>query len=411
MEMLLRLEQAWQLSLDRVSVCGVERVPLGASQGRVLAEHVVAKSPLPPFDRSALDGYAVRAADLVGASTERPIELQVVEEVPAGTVATHAVASGQAVRIMTGAPIPSGADAIVRKEAAEEVDGTVRILLEVPRGEAISRQGEDAPAGAELLRAGRQIGAAEIALLATEGAETVLVYRRPRVGILVSGREVRPLADRLLPGQIRDSNGPMIAAMVREMGAEPVLYGQVGDELAEIVPLLNKAVAECDLVLTTGGVSVGDHDLMREAFVQAGGRLLFWKVLMRPGTPVAFAEIDQTPVYGLSGNPAAAFINYALLVQPLLRKLAGWEHVLHRPVKAYLECETTSGVIGMDRFLRAQLVSQEGRLVARVGKGQKAAILTSLAGIQGLVRIPARSEMRSGELVEVYLLREGAIGR
>ncbi|MGZ6503168.1 MAG: molybdopterin molybdotransferase MoeA, partial [Tumebacillaceae bacterium] len=281
--------------------------------------------------------------------------------------------------------------------------------LNVPAGEAISLKGEDAPQGALLLEAGCVIGAAETAVLATNGAAHVAVHRRPRVGILVSGEEVRPLEVELLPGQIRDSNGPMLAALVRDMGAEPVLYGQVGDDLDATVVVLQRMAAECDLVLTTGGVSVGDYDLMRDAYVQAGGQVHFWKTQIRPGTPVTFAEIAETPVFGLSGNPAAAFVNFVLLVQPVIRKMAGDKHPAHRPVQAVLETVGEQRMIGLDRFLRAQLVVREGKLIANVpSKGQKAGILTSMVGVQGLVRIPARQEMQHGALVDVYLLKPGA---
>jgi molybdopterin molybdotransferase len=412
MEMFLSLEQAWQVTLAKAKVCPVEEVPLLEACGRVLAEAVKAKAPFPAFDRAMLDGYAVRAADVAGASPERPAMLEVLEEVPAGSVPKRLVGPGQAARIMTGAPIPVGADAVVRKEAAgEEAAGKVPILLGVPEGEAISVQGEDAKQGADLLPAGVWIGAAETAVLAANGDAAVRVFRKPRVGILVSGSEVRPMTGELLPGQIRDSNGPMIAAMVQSLGGEPVLYGQVGDETLRIAKLVQKAAAECDLVLTTGGVSVGDYDCMCEAYVQAGGQVLFWKVTMRPGTPVTFAVVGGTPVFGLSGNPAAAYVNFVMLVQPVLRKMAGVAHYEHRPVKAFFESEGTLKGIGLDRLLRAQLVSEEGRLVARAGKGQKAAILTSLVGIQGLVRIPAREEVRNGDLVDVYLLQEEGLLR
>ncbi|TCP52390.1 molybdopterin molybdochelatase [Tumebacillus sp. BK434] len=431
MEMFLRLEEAWDVTLGRTQTCPQETVPLLEAYGRVLAETVRARAPFPPFDRSALDGFAVRAADVQGASPQSPVLLHVLEEVPAGSMPSLTVGPGQAAKVMTGAPIPAGADAIVRKEAAELLavptagqagrsdasdaqpcpNQTVRILLEVPAGEAISVQGEDAPEGALLLEAGTVIGAAETAVLATNGAATVSVFRKPRVGILVSGSEVRPQSGELQPGQIRDSNGPMLAALVRDLGGDPVLYGQVGDDLEAIAALVKEMAERCDLVLTTGGVSVGDYDVMRDAYVQAGGAVVFWKVAMRPGTPVTFAEVAGTPVYGLSGNPAAAYVNFVMLVVPVLRKLAGLSEVLPRPVQAFLDSAGTAKVIGLDRFLRAELVAKEGRLVARAGSGQKAAILTSLVGIQGLVRIPARQEIENGSLVDVYLLREGALAR
>jgi molybdopterin molybdotransferase len=408
MRMCLTLEEAWDVLLAAGRPVEREKVSLAAALGRVLGEVVMAGEPIPRFDRSALDGYAVRALDLSKASPQLPAVLKVVEEVPAGQVATRTLRPGQAVRIMTGAPIPAGADAVVRLEATERVaSGCVRVKMEVPEGEAISRAGEDAPAGAVLFQPGTRIGCPEVAVLAANGNGSVKVYRKPRVGILVSGSEVRALSGNvsLGPGQIWDSNGAMLAALVQECGGEPVSYGIVGDDLDETVETLQRMAGACDLLLTTGGVSVGDYDLMREAYVQAGGVLSFWKVAMRPGTPVTFAEIQGRPVLGLSGNPAAAWVNFHMLARPLLRKLAGLRSPRLRTVQAVLETEYASSVIGLDRFLRARLSVRDGRLVALVSPhGQKAAILTSLVGTEALVRIPARTEIEKGALVDCYLL-------
>jgi molybdopterin molybdotransferase len=407
MRVFLSLEEAWEETLRRIPVLGTEQVALQEAYGRVLAQTICSKRPYPPFDRSALDGYAVRAVDVVGATPSSPVVLDVIEEVGAGRVPERVVGAGQASRVMTGAPIPDGADAIVRLEGTERMaDGKqVKILIEVPPGEAISVQGEDAPAGAPLLRPGVRIGAAETAVLAMNGEESVTVHRRPRVGLLVSGEEVRPLGVELEPGSLYDSNGPMLAALVRDGGGEPVPYGQVGDDLASTAAILRRMAEECDLVLTTGGVSVGDYDLMREAYLRAGGEILFWKVKIRPGTPVAFAQIGGTPVFGLSGNPAAAFVNYVLFVVPALKKLAGDPKPEHRPLRAVLGSQVEARTIGLDRFLRAHLHIQDGLVTTTVrSKGQKAGILTSLLGVHGLVRIPAHQKPRQGQLVNVYLL-------
>lgn len=408
MRTFLTLEEAWAHTLSFVKRGGVEQVELTQACGRVLAQACEAKAPFPAFDRSALDGYAVRAADVAGASAENPVALEIIEEVPAGRVPERVVGQGQATRIMTGAPIPVGADAILRQEAAEREGDTVRALLDVPAGEAISRQGEDAPQGAQLLAAGVRIGAAETAVLATNGEAAVSVYRKPRVGLLVSGEEVRPLTGDLRPGQIRDSNGPMLAALVRDCGGEPISCGRIGDDLDATVSLLQKMAAECDLILTTGGVSVGDYDLMREAYAKAGGTVHFWKVTIRPGTPITFADIGGTPVWGLSGNPAAAFVNFELLVKPVLQKMSGAKRFELQPVQAMLDSEVEAKVIGLDRFLRTHLSVREGVLVAEVlSKGQKAGIITSLVGMQGLMRVPARKSLKQGTLVDVYIIGNG----
>ncbi|PWK09633.1 gephyrin-like molybdotransferase Glp [Tumebacillus permanentifrigoris] len=412
MESFLTLEAAWEETMSRTAALGTEEVELMDAYGRFLGKKVTARLPFPAFDRSALDGYAVRAADLKDA----PVTLRVLEEVGAGQVPTQVVGTGQATRIMTGAPIPVGADAIVRLEVTERVDGSheaqtvphVRILLTVAAGEAISRQGEDTPAGALLLEAGCQIGGAELAVLGANGVDRVTVYRRPRVGVIVSGAEVRPAGQSLEAGQVYDSNGPMLAGLIREQGGHPILYGQVGDDLEATARLVKKAAASCDLLLTTGGVSVGDYDLMRDAYVQAGGELLFWKVSMRPGTPVTYARVGATPVFGLSGNPAAAFINFVLLVQPVLRKLAGHAQPEHRPVKAMLDSQIDARVIGLDRFLRVNLIMQEAVLTAVLPThSQKAGILTTLPHTDALLRIPGGTSVQHGQLVDVYPLQRG----
>jgi len=407
MRTFLTLEEAWAQTLADAEQLGAEEVPLHEAYGRRLAVEIRSQAPIPPFDRSMLDGYAVRAADLVSASPSQPVVLDVIEHVPAGHVPQEAVGQGQASRIMTGAAMPVGADAVLRLEATQtELDGKrVHGLMAVPVGEAISPQGEDAPQGALLLSRGCVIGAAETAVLATNGDARVAVYRRPRVGLITSGEEVRPLTGMLEPGQIRDSNGPMLAALVRDAGGEPVLYGVVGDNMEDTVSLVQQAAAECDLVLTTGGVSVGDHDLMRDAYLQAGGQVHFWKVQMRPGTPVTYAEVGSTPVFGLSGNPAAAFVNFLTLTLPVIRKMAGDPAPEHRPLRAVLANRIEAKPIGLDRFLRARLSLEDGVLKVSVpSKGQKAGIMTSLVGTHGLVRIPGGSEPQPGEIVDVFLV-------
>lgn len=407
MRTFLTLEEAWAQTLADATLAGAEEVPLDEAYGRRLAVEIRSQAPIPPFDRSMLDGYAVRAMDLIGASPSNPVVLDVIEHVPAGHVPQETVGTGQASRIMTGAAMPVGSDAVLRLEATQtELDGKrVHGMMAVPVGEAISPQGEDAPQGALLLRAGCVIGAAETAVLATNGDAVVTVYRRPRIGLITSGEEVRPLTGLLEPGQIRDSNGPMLAAMVRDCGGEPVPYGVVGDNMEDTVRLVGQAAQECDLVLTTGGVSVGDHDLMRDAYLQAGGQVHFWKVQMRPGTPVTYAEVGGTPVFGLSGNPAAAFVNFLLLVIPVIRKMAGEPAPEHRPLQVILANPLDAKVIGLDRFLRAKLTLTDGVLQASVpSKGQKAGIMTSLVGTHGLVRIPGGTEPKQGELVDVFLV-------
>lgn len=416
MRMLISVEEAVQEIITHCRRLERREVSILQSFGYVLAEEVRAATPLPPFDRAALDGYAVRASDLAGATPEEPACLEVIEQIGAGQTASRKVGTSQAIRIMTGAPLPEGADTVVRLEATETVcEGQhqfVKVKHSFNRGEAVSRRGEDVADGQKLLSPGVRIGAEEMAVLAAAGLERVSVYRKPIIGILVSGRELSSLGAPLAPGKIYDSNGPMLAGAVSAWGGEPLLLPPTGDDRVKITTVIREALPRVDAIVTTGGVSVGDYDVMRDAYLDAGGEVHFWKVAIRPGTPFTFATIAEKPVFGLSGNPAAAFVNAMLFLRPALQVLAGYPAPRLPVVTAELAETPAMRPVALERFLRSRVYVADGCVYARpLASGQKGAIVSSLSGIEGFIRIPAKTQPQKGEKVSVYLLHFPASGK
>ncbi|HKY31954.1 MAG TPA: gephyrin-like molybdotransferase Glp [Candidatus Polarisedimenticolia bacterium] len=302
---------------------GVETVPLSEAAGRVLRQEVAADRDMPPFTRSAMDGYAVRAADTARA----PVRLEVVEAIPAGTGPSRAVGPGQASRIMTGAPLPEGADAVQMVEKTSSASpGEVTVLEPVVAGDHVRLKGEDLRQGEVLLRSGAFLGPAAIALLASAGRSTVAVSRRARVAIVPTGDELVPVEAEPGPAQIRESNGHALAALVSESGGEPLRHAALPDSLPELTEGLRRALAGADLLLVSGGVSMGDYDLVGEALRGAGCSSLFTRVAIQPGKPLYFGNTGAPAprlVFGLPGNPVSTVVDFLVFVRPALRLLSG----------------------------------------------------------------------------------------
>ncbi|MGH2515108.1 MAG: molybdopterin molybdotransferase MoeA, partial [Ktedonobacterales bacterium] len=381
---MLTVEEARERILARFSRLNAEAVPLPAALGRVLADAAVARESLPPFTNSAMDGYAVRSEDARGASPAAPRQLRLAGEVPAGRVYEGTMGPGEAVRILTGAPLPDGADAVLQQELTEMGDGWVRLLAEAPAGNNLRYPGEDVRAGDVLAPAGTEIGPAEIALLASAGIHPVRVVRRPRVAILSTGDELAPLGEALRPGQIRESNGPYLIAAVARAGGEPVPLGIARDRAEELRAKLEQA-RDADLILTSGGVSVGDYDLVKQMLTEQGD-INFWRVRMRPGKPVAFGTLGETPLLGLPGNPVSAAVTFELFGRPAIRTMLGCRQV-ERPVVDVV-LEGTSIPRGDRRhFVRARLESRNGTLTAAPTGEQGSHIISSLRGATALLVI------------------------
>ncbi len=400
---MLPLETALEVLVGRAKILHKEVVELLSAHGRVLAQDIFAPINQPPFDRSPLDGYALRGADIAAAAPGVPARLRVTENVPAGYLARGRVETGTAMRIMTGAPIPAGADTVVRVEDTREKDGWVEVFVSLAPGSNIVRTGEDIRQGEMVLKGGRLLNAPEIGVLAALGIPRVEVFKRPRVAILSTGDELVALERELTPGKIYNSNLYALAASVLEAGGEPVPLGSVADRPEEIARKISEGLGKSDLVLTTGGASVGEHDRIREAMTCSGADLLFWKIKMKPGTPVVAGEASGKLILGLSGNPAAALISFEVLVRPLIRKMAGFDK-LYRPRLTVKLLEDFRKQGKQRRFLRARVGVVDGELCARLSSAQSPGVLKSLLSTNSLLDVTGgRGPLSKGEQVEAIL--------
>ena len=379
-------------------------LPLTAAVGAVAAATVLAPHDVPPFANTAMDGYAVRSAD----TAHPPVRLAVVGLLPAGSAPSAPVGEGQAVRIMTGAPIPAGADAVVMVERTRPLDGESSVLIEIEAtpGMSIREAGSDVRAGDEVVSAGTLLSAGHVGVLASLGYECVPVHRRPRVGVLATGDELVEGPHPLRPGQIRDSNRPMLLAMVAQAGAEPVDLGRSPDDPEAIASALRHAVEmrPCDVVLATGGVSVGDFDYVA-AVLGRLGQVWTWDVAMKPGKPLAFGVVHDRPVFGLPGNPVSAAVSFEMFARPAIRTLLGYRHP-HRPVLAAVAEEPfrrrRDGKLHVYRVVASW--TGDGRAAVRSAGGQGSHALAALAAANALALVPDGEGITAGDRVDVVLL-------
>ena len=390
MEENLEYQQARALLLEQVGALDTERIPLEQCGGRVLAEDIVAGEDIPPFDRSPYDGYAFRAADTAGASADAPAILRVLEEIPAGGVSHIPVTAGTAVRVMTGAPIPLGADAVVMYEKTHFTQDTVAVFQQFTPGTNIVRAGEDVRRGEVLARRGMRIDPGLAGTLASLGIGRPAVYRLPRIGILSTGSELVEVGRKPEPGQIRNANRYALTAAVDREGWEAVYLGAAGDDVEEISRLVEQGLSSCDAVISTGGVSAGDFDLTPAAMERAGVCMLFQRVAIKPGMSCAYGVRAGKPVCALSGNPASALTNFYVLTLPALRKLAGYCEPLPAEFPASLEYGFGKASPAA-RFLRGRLEIRDGRTWIVPPGGQGNVVLSSTIGCDMMAEIPAGS--------------------
>jgi molybdopterin molybdotransferase len=381
-----------------------ERLPLLSALGLVLAEDVTASWPLPSFDNTSMDGYAVRASDVSGASDGAPVDLEVIGDVAAGHLPDSGVRPGTAIRIMTGAPIPEGADAIVPVEWTDAGTDRVRISRAADPGAHVRRAGEDVEAGAVVLQAGAVIGARTIALLAASGHADVRVHRRPRVAVVSTGDELVEPGTPLSPGLIADSNSYMLMAAVSAAGADPYRCGPVRDDEATLERVLREEASRCDLILTTGGVSMGAYDTVKAVLSRVGG-VEFAKVAMQPGMPQGSGMVGQTPIVTLPGNPVSAYVSFEVFVRPLLRRMLGHDQI-ERPVVRARAGRTFPSPSGKTQFARVRLDADADALVAVPESAQGSHILGGLARADGLAIIPPDvTEVAEGAILIVIDMR------
>ncbi len=402
-ECVISVNEAVRLILSQISPLPAEEVPLLQANGRVLYEDVRTRRNVPPFANSAMDGYAVRWEDVAHASPSTPVLLRVLGEVPAGYLARHRVIRGTAVKVMTGAPIPLGADTVVRVEYTEAFSGQIRILEPEKAGSHIRQAGEDIQKGQKVLEKGKLLTPSDIGLLASVGKSRVRVYRRPTVALISTGDELLEVGDPPRPGKIVNSNSYMLGAALQETGAVPVFLGVVRDKRKNLARAVKKAL-RYDAVMTSGGVSMGDYDFVKEALGDAGVKMQFWQVAQKPGHPLAFGRFGQKPVFGLPGNPVSSAVSFFLYGRPALLKMMGYRKLFLPVIQATLEHEIRKSP-GVKEFVRCRLRCEDGRCLASSTGAQGAGILRSLSLAQGL--IVAREEetlLEKGSQVPVILL-------
>ena len=392
---MLTIEQALERCLAAALPVVSERLPLGQALGRVLASDVIAPIDLPPWDNSAMDGFAVRSSEAT-----RGALLAAGETVAAGAVARNPLATGSAMRIMTGAPLPAGADAIVMLEDTTVEGAHVRVGVDVRQGEHVRRRGEDVHAGSTVLAAGDTLSAARIGLCAALGLVDVSCARRPTVAVVSTGDEIAAAGSPLGPGQIYSSNSAMLLALVATSGAVAVDAGVARDDREAIRATFERAAA-ADLIVTTGGVSVGDFDLVREVL---GEQIEFWKVRMKPGKPFAVGRFGGKPFFGLPGNPVSAFVNFHEFVRPVIRRSLGDPRPFLPVLDAVNDTEIKKGT-GREELVRVALSWSDGELHARATtRGQGSHMLTSIAGAHGFALVAAeRTLVAAGDTIAVQI--------
>ncbi|MEC4681852.1 MAG: gephyrin-like molybdotransferase Glp [Nitrospirota bacterium] len=405
MDSLTSLTAAQQIVLDAAQPLGCEKIGLLDALGRVLGEAIIAPRANPPWDNSAMDGFAVRWADIKQehAITKIP-ELTVVDDVAAGAVATKSVGPGEAIRIMTGAPMPAGADTVVRIEYTEPSETTVRIMLsEYGQGANIRSKGEDVQKGDCIIAKGTQLRSGEIGMLAILAKSFVLVHQRPRVGILSTGDELADLDESLDEHKIINSNSYGIAAGVQEAGGIPVLLGIAKDSPDSLKEKIQQGLT-CDILVLSGGISMGDSDFTKPVFAELGADMNFWKLAIRPGQPVAFGKIQRTLAFGLPGNPVSSMVTFDQLVRPAMMKMGGYGTWKRPVVKATFQ-ESFSKQTDRRHFLRGVLTYENGTLVVRTTGKQGSGILTSMVKANGFIDVPEEIErLQPGDIVDVQLL-------
>ena len=401
---MIPVKEARDIVLSQVPILGTEKVDLFSALGRVLAENIAAPYNVPPHDNSAMDGYAVRTEDVRNASRDLPVVLDVLEDLPAGYVSQHRLEARQAIRIMTGASIPEGANAVIRVEDTERAEGNrVRIFKAVPPRYDIRVAGEDIRKGEVILQKGTVFRPAEVGLLASLGKSFAQVYQRVQVAILATGDELVEPDEPLQPGKIINSNSYALAALVLETGAIPIQLGIARDSQADLEAKFSAGL-RADMMISSGGVSVGDYDLVKDILNQSGAAMEFWQVCMKPGKPLAFGSISGKPTFGLPGNPVSSMVSYEIFVRPALLKMMGHARIYRAVISATME-EELKKTDARKHFMRVTLHQENGKYLASTTGAQGSGILSSMAKANGLAVIDeARMVVKAGEEVPVMML-------
>jgi molybdopterin molybdotransferase len=400
---MITLEKALEIILKEARVLPPERVELLSSLGRVLAENVYSDLDIPNFNRAAMDGYSVIARDATSASLDRPVTLEVVDEAPAGFELKSDIKTGQAIGIMTGASMPKGANAVVMMEDTEIKGNEVRIFRSVKEGENVSFSGEDVRKGEMILSRGTLIRPQEVGMLASLGKTEVYVVRRPKVAIISTGSELLEPGESLKKGKIYDSNSFALFSQVISCGGEPKRIGIAPDNKGKLFFRVKEGLSS-DILILSGGVSMSKYDLVKEVLEEAGVKMLFWKVAVKPGKPTFFGIKDHTLIFGLPGYPVSSMINFENLVKPAIFSMLGRKDYKRLKIKATLKGKIKN-TSGRKNFIRVRLIEENGKYWAIPAPSQKSGVLKSMTWANGVVVLPKEVEViENGKEVVVEVL-------
>ncbi|MGZ3536267.1 MAG: molybdopterin molybdotransferase MoeA [Thermodesulfobacteriota bacterium] len=400
---MMTVDKALDKILSHIHPLGFEKVSLLDALGRVIGEDVYARRDIPPLDNSAMDGYALRSVDVREASPDRPLQLEVIEDLPAGYISAKKLEKGKAIRIMTGAPVPKGADTVIPVEETKKENGSVLIFRAATSGENIRKSGEDVKKGDRVISEGDKVRPAEVGMLASVGRSFVSVYQRPLVAILCTGDELVDVDGDLDEVKIVSSNSYTLGAQVKDCGAIPLQLGIARDRKEEIEEKLRQGI-RADVLISSAGVSVGDYDFVKDVMKRLGMEMVFWKVAMRPGAPLAFGIIGEKPVFGLPGNPVSSMISFEQFVRPSLLKMMGHRKLFRPAVEAVLK-EDIKKMAGKRYFIRGSVSFEKNQYFVTSTGEQGSGILRSMVRANGLIVIPEEQEIvRAGEKVKVQLL-------
>ncbi|WP_455378137.1 molybdopterin molybdotransferase MoeA [Petrachloros mirabilis] len=398
------LEEAQKVVLDATPILGLEKISILDAFGRVLGEDIIVERDNPPWDNSAMDGFAVRSEDIKQEQTiQKPVALKIIEDVPAGKMPTKTVGCGEAIRIMTGAPIPKGADTVLKVEDTEHTPDSVRVFKPEAKGANIRPQGEDVKKGDRIIARGTKIRPGDAGMLAILAKSFVFVYQRPRVAILSTGDELADLDERFSEEKIINSNSYGIAAAVQDAGGVPLLLGIARDNPSALKEKISHGL-NADILVLSGGVSMGDYDFTKAVFRDLGAEMNFWKLAIRPGQPLAFGKIQGKLAFGLPGNPVSSMVTFEQLVRPAMLKLSG-HRIYGRPVVQAAFQEKFSKRTDRRHFLRGVLTREDGVFKVRTTGDQGSGILTSMVKANCLIDVPVEVErLNPGDMVSVQLL-------
>lgn len=400
----ITIEEAKNIILKQNIKLNIIEKPILDSLDYVLGEDIISNMNMPPFDRSPLDGYALKSEDILHATKDNPVTLKVIDYIPAGYVSSKTIENGQAIRIMTGAKIPKGADIIIRYEDTDFTEEEVKIYEYLKPNSNIVKAGEDIRLGDIILKKGHIIGPADVGILATLGIDRVKVFSKPTVSILATGDELVDIDKPLIAGKIRNSNSYTIAAQVKKIGANPIIGGIYMDTIEDIKRGLLSHLEGADIIITTGGVSVGDRDVVKEAFEEIGAKILFWKIKIKPGSPIVVARYVDKLIFGLSGNPAACYITFEKFVVPVILRAMGNNYREFMKVKSILKNGFTK-VSKQNRYVRGKTYYENGKFYTLLADKHSSGVLSSLSGANSLFYVAGGTgPYKEGDAVEVELL-------